>query len=133
MLNKIISLLRETKRTQKDLCTYLGLNPWTFSEWKAGKSESYKKYLPQIAEFFGCSVDYLLGKEQKKEAVQKDSLIEEKKDEIRRLFDRMSPDQQETFLLEGYRIVFGKNSKDNLSHPAKHSQEDDSGDYDENH
>lgn len=112
MLNKIISLLRETKRTQKDLCTYLGLNPWTFSEWKAGKSESYKKYLPQIAEFFGCSVDYLLGKEQKKEAVQKDSLNEKQKDEIRRLFDQMTPDQQEAFLLDAYRIVYGHTSED---------------------
>ena len=112
MLNKIISLLRETKRTQKDLCTYLGLNPWTFSEWKAGKSESYKKYLPQIAEFFGCSVDYLLGKEQKKEAVQKDSLNEKQKDEIRHLFDQMSPDQQEAFLLDAYRIVYGHTSED---------------------
>lgn len=104
MLNKIISLLRETKRTQKDLCTYLGLNPWTFSEWKAGKSESYKKYLPQIAEFFGCSVDYLLGKEQKKEAVQKDSQSREKKiDELTSLYAKLSPERKEKALLAVYR------------------------------
>ena len=126
-------MLLAQHKSQKELCDFLGINKQAFSGWNRGQTESYKKYLPQIAEFLGCSVDYLLGREQKKEAVQKDSLIEEKKDEIRRLFDRMSPDQQETFLLEGYRIVFGKNSKDNLSHPAKHSQEDDSGDYDENH
>ena len=104
MLNKIILLLREKKRTQKDLCAYLGLNPWTFSEWKAGKSESYKKYLPQIAEFFGCSVDYLLGKEQKKEAVQTDSQSrEEKIDELMSLYAKLSSERKEKALLAVYR------------------------------
>ncbi len=112
MLDKITSLLKEQKRTQKELCTFLGLNQVAFSEWKSGKSKSYTKYLPQIAEFFGCSVDYLLGKEQKKEAVQKDSLNEKQKDEIRHLFDQMSPDQQEAFLLDAYRIVYGHTSED---------------------
>ena len=105
-------MLKEQKRTQKELCTFLGLNQVAFSEWKSGKSKSYTKYLPQIAEFFGCSVDYLLGKEQKKEAVQKDSLNEKQKDEIRHLFDQMSPDQQEAFLLDAYRIVYGHTSED---------------------
>ena len=112
MLDKITSLLKEQKRTQKELCTFLGLNQVAFSEWKSGKSKSYTKYLPQIAEFFGCSVDYLLGKEKKKEAVQKDSLNEKQKDEIRHLFDQMSPDQQEAFLLDAYRIVYGHTSED---------------------
>ena len=112
MLDKITSLLKEQKRTQKELCTFLGLNQVAFSEWKSGKSKSYTKYLPQIAEFFGCSVDDLLGKEQKKEAVQKDSLNEKQKDEIRHLFDQMSPDQQEAFLLDAYRIVYGHTSED---------------------
>lgn len=104
MLNKIILLLREKKRTQKDLCAYLGLNPWTFSEWKAGKSESYKKYLPQIAEFFGCSVDYLLGKEQKKEAVLSGSQSrEEKIDELMSLYAKLSPERKEKALLAVYR------------------------------
>ena len=31
--------------------------------WKNGNNNSYMKYLPKIAEFFGVSVDYLLGKE----------------------------------------------------------------------
>ena len=35
-----------------------------FSEWKSGKSKSYKKYLIEIADFFNVSIDYLVyGKE----------------------------------------------------------------------
>lgn len=112
ILNRIKEMLMVQHKTQKELCDYLGLKQTAFSDWKQGRSKSYTKYLPQIAEFFGCSVDYLLGKEQKKEAVQTDDLNEKKKDEIRRLFDQMSPDQQDAFLLDGYRIVYGHNSEE---------------------
>lgn len=42
---------------------YLGLKKNVFSEWKAGRARSYMKYLPEIAEFLGVSVDYILNKE----------------------------------------------------------------------
>ena len=42
---------------------YLGLSKNVFTEWKSGRATSYMKHLPKIAEFFGVSVDYLLGKE----------------------------------------------------------------------
>lgn len=63
VLNIISALLKNKKLTQKSLCEYIGLKDKIFSEWKAGNNTSYMKKLPQIAEFFGVSVDYLLGKE----------------------------------------------------------------------
>lgn len=38
----------------------------TFTNWKSCRNTSYKKYLPEIAEFLGVSVDYLLGKTENK-------------------------------------------------------------------
>ncbi len=103
-LTTIKQLLRERKKLQKDLCAYLGINPQAFTEWNRGKNTSYKKYLPQIAEFFGCSVDYLLGKEQKKEAVQTDSRSrEEKIDELMSLYAKLSSERKEKALLAVYR------------------------------
>ena len=64
-LDVISNLLAESSKTQKELCEYLGVKKQAFTDWKNGKSTSYLKYLPQIAEFFGVSVDYLLGKEEK--------------------------------------------------------------------
>lgn len=61
IVNKIMLLLDERGLNQKDLMDYLGLEKSTFSSWKAGKSRSYKKYIAEIAEFFGVSTDYLLG------------------------------------------------------------------------
>lgn len=62
ILDRITKLLGQ--RDQKELTTYLHLNAVAFSEWKSGKSKSYRKYLIEIAEFFGVSLDYLVyGKE----------------------------------------------------------------------
>lgn len=63
VLNRICVILDEKGITQKELCEFLGLKNKSFTEWKAGRSTSYMKKLPQIAEFLGVSVEYLLGKE----------------------------------------------------------------------
>lgn len=62
ILTKIQILLDEQGKSQTDLTNALGLKQPAFSEWKKGKSASYKKYLYQIASFLGVSPDYLLGK-----------------------------------------------------------------------
>ena len=62
ILDRISLLLGN--REQKELTNYLGLKSAAFSEWKSGKSKSYRKYLIEISEFFGVSIDYLVyGKE----------------------------------------------------------------------
>lgn len=62
ILDRISKLLGN--REQRELTTYLGLKSVAFSEWKSGKSKSYKKYLIEIADFFNVSLDYLVyGKE----------------------------------------------------------------------
>ena len=57
----ILVILKRKNFKQKNLTDYLGLTKNTFTNWKAGRSESWKKYLPQIAEFLGVTVDELLG------------------------------------------------------------------------
>lgn len=63
ILDRIIMLLGQ--REQRELTEYLGLKSAAFSEWKSGKSKSYRKYLIEISDFFDVSIDYLVyGKEQ---------------------------------------------------------------------
>ena len=64
VLHKIIQLLKENKKKQFELTDYLGISKNAFTNWKIGDNSSYMKHLPKIAEFFGVSVDYLLGKEE---------------------------------------------------------------------
>ena len=61
VLNRITALLKERGLQQKALCEHLGLKAQAYTNWKGGSNDSYMKYLPQIAEFFGVSVDQLLG------------------------------------------------------------------------
>ena len=60
-LDRISLLLTERKISQKDLTDYLGVDKSTFSQWKKGTSQSYNKYLPSIAAFFGVSMGWLSG------------------------------------------------------------------------
>lgn len=62
-LERISALLLQKKKKQKDLCDYLGISKNVFTDWKSGRNKSYTRHLPKIAEFFGVSVDYLLGEE----------------------------------------------------------------------
>lgn len=73
-LSIISQLLDEKNISQQELCTFLGIGKQAFTNWKSGHTKSYKKYLPQIADFFGVSVDYLLGKE-KKPSAESEELI----------------------------------------------------------
>lgn len=58
ILDRIALLLGE--KDQKELTDYLNLKKSAFTDWKSGKSNSYRKYLIEIAEFFGVSIDYLV-------------------------------------------------------------------------
>lgn len=60
-VKRIFYLLENRKIEQKELADYLGTNKQTITDWKRGKTKSYKKNIDKIAEFFGVSVDYLLG------------------------------------------------------------------------
>lgn len=61
VFDNIMRLMKKQNKKQKELTDYLGVTKNVFTDWKAGRLKSYQKYLPKIAEFFGVSVDYLLG------------------------------------------------------------------------
>jgi repressor LexA len=60
-LYKILDLMWKCGISDIDFCNATGINKSAVTDWKKGKTKSYKKYLPQIASFFNVSVDYLLG------------------------------------------------------------------------
>ena len=60
---RIDFLLKEKKLKQVDLTNFLGVPKTNYTDWKTGRTKSYQKHLPQIADYFGVTVDYLLGKE----------------------------------------------------------------------
>lgn len=63
ILTNILTAMKSCGISQRRLCEAIGINQHVFTDWKAGKSESYMKHLPKIAKVLGVSVDYLLGTE----------------------------------------------------------------------
>ena len=67
-LERIFYRLKEIGLEQKAFAQALGTTDKTVSAWKTGRSKSYTKYFPQIAEVLGTTVDYLLNGDEKKPA-----------------------------------------------------------------
>jgi len=63
MLERILELLFEQKRSQRELAEFLGVNQQTITDWKSGKTRTYERMMPEIAEFFGISTELLISRE----------------------------------------------------------------------
>lgn len=61
-VERIFELLIKSGTEQKVFASAIGTTENKISEWKARKTKAYVKYLPEIADYFGVSIDYLLGK-----------------------------------------------------------------------
>lgn len=59
--------LRELRKSkgikQEDLCKALGISQGNLSNWENGRYEADNRSLKKIADYFGVSVDYLLGRD----------------------------------------------------------------------
>lgn len=82
---------------KKELAEHLGIHPNVITNWLNGRNKSYRRYVNEIAAFYGVSVDYLLGNADSKEK-QPDSQNENQavKDELIAFYgdvkDDLTPD-----------------------------------------
>lgn len=89
-LERILSLIpRKPDGTfvhgaKKGFCEKVGLAPNTMTEWEAGRSRSYTRYLYQIAEAYGVSVEWLRG-----ETDERSAAPEPENDELRELLEML--------------------------------------------
>ena len=61
--DRIFELVDKKYEEQRDFASEIGVGPSMVSAWKNGKSESYMKRLPKIAEVLNTSVEYLMNGE----------------------------------------------------------------------
>ncbi len=59
IIDNILKVMKEKKLSQKAVIKQLGIAESSFTDWKQGKTSSYIKYLPQIAEILGVTEEYL--------------------------------------------------------------------------
>lgn len=68
MVYKIKELRQQKGITQKELSKHLGIAQNTLSYWENGRIDIDTESLCKIADYFNVSVDYLLGRENKKQS-----------------------------------------------------------------
>ena len=107
ILNNISSIMREKKISQKELCDAIGINKQAFTNWKNGTHSSYQKYLPQIAEVLGVSVDTLLGREET--TAQKEQSLSKEELEYLRLIEILTDDERQKLIDYAELLKRGRN------------------------
>lgn len=66
IFENIRALREDNDLTQQQLADYLGVAQNTYSQYETGKIAYTTQVLVKLADFYGVSVDYLLGRTDKK-------------------------------------------------------------------
>lgn len=94
LYKKIIGLCEERGIKGGKMCTDIGMSKGILTDLKMGRQSSISTANAQkIASYFGVSVDYLLGEEDKKEKPIIDDGLSKKKKEFMLKVEQMSDDQ----------------------------------------
>lgn len=67
MKNRLKELREEKGVLQKDVARHLNVAVSTYSYWEKGKYEPDQKILAKLADYFGVTVDYLIGRDDQEE------------------------------------------------------------------
>lgn len=85
--------------TQKELAEKIGVKNYTVANWEQNRTEPSIKDLIDLANYFECSIDYLLGRENDfgQILIFKDGKKEQA--ELFSLYEGLSKERKETILL----------------------------------
>lgn len=101
LYNRIEELCAKQGVSAYRLCKDIGIRGSVLSDLRTGRKQGLSsKTLTLIAEYFGVSVDYLLGKEDKEEAATPKDDRSAKEAQAMELFSRLSPEEQEIVLAQ---------------------------------
>lgn len=95
--DRIFELVGTRHGASKELAQALGISPNNITNWKAGRSDAYKKYLPQIAGYYGVSLDWLSGMSDEKEYKKSPAnvSIDEARKSADEIMSGLTPDEVE--------------------------------------
>ena len=109
--------LREIRKlsglTMKELGIRIGVSESAISQYETGKRQPDYETLLKIADYFGVSVDYLLGKDEKSEDSELQEYLEQLKNrsEMRMLF-KLAADATKEDVEQAVRIIEAIRKKD---------------------
>ena len=72
---KNLKILRKNmQKTQEEVANEIGINSSTYARYEIGSTEPTFDVVLKLADYFGCSVDYLLGR-RRPQSEQKEELL----------------------------------------------------------
>ena len=74
----INGLLKQRGISAAKMMSELGFSSGLYSQWKSGKQKPSREKLDKIADYFGVSIDYLLGKDATISQISKNEEKEQK-------------------------------------------------------
>lgn len=101
VVDRIFELIKQANKTAKEVAVATGIPASNFTEWKKGRAKPSTDKLPPIADYFGVSVDYLLGRTDDPTWQPRITVKREGEDAI----DEATPEEREMLqaVLEAYR------------------------------
>ena len=94
---RIFDLLDRSGMEQKKFAELIGATDKVVSKWRTSGLKSYRKYLPQIADVLGTTVEYLLTGKKEEPTVQDDGLTDGER-ALMKQFRQLTPEQQDMVL-----------------------------------
>lgn len=61
MIKNLAKIRKEFAKTQKDMAEILNISKPTYNHYESGRYEPSLETMVKLADYFNCSVDYLLG------------------------------------------------------------------------
>lgn len=81
-MNRLKELRKEKKKSQKEIANLLEINEKTISRWEKGERPIKTQKAQELAKYFGVSVGYLLGEDERRRANYISSTLEKYRDNM---------------------------------------------------
>ena len=99
---RIRDLRKQRKMSQTELANILHVSQQTVTAWETGKAEPSSSAVANLADYFGVTTDYLLGRpEEKKETIPSDSDLDKMIDHARS-FDGKAVTDHDREIIKAY-------------------------------
>lgn len=106
--DNFVALCASVDKTPAYVGRELGIDKSTISCWKARKTKPSDVNAQKIADYFGVTVEELMGKGIKKDPILRDGAVSEPKQKLRDLIDGLSDEQCEKlagFIAEALKLM----------------------------
>lgn len=92
---RLFELRTEKGLSQREISKIFNISQGTYNNWENGKTQPSIEQLIQLAEYFGTSVDYLIGKSNDYYDTVPTLEHDIKKNALLRVYDGLSPEDKE--------------------------------------